>query len=124
MKLHGIVYIIAGAILVGFSYYTTAVNEKLELQKFTLFVWVGFAFIGVGLFKLILNSLSKPKKPKLAKENFQHNKPTQQQTNVGQGQMHHAQPNQLIKFCSGCGSAVRHFDNFCYKCGGRMFHKK
>ena len=132
MKLNGIVYIVVGAILAGFSYYTTSVNEKLDTQKFLLFIWIGYVFIGIGVIKIISKILSRPKKPKLAKENFHHHKPVQQndsvqQNNALQQQTQHAeqqQTNQMIKFCSKCGSAVRHFDNFCYKCGSRMFHRK
>lgn len=130
MKLHGLVYLIVGAILVGFSYYTTSVNEKLDIQKFMLFVWIGYVFIGIGLIKILMEILSKPRKPKLAKENFYHNQPMHNQTNSTQQHAHHVhgtegqQNQQFIKFCSQCGSAVRHFDNFCYKCGSRMFHKK
>lgn len=138
MKLHSIIYLIVGAILVGFSYYITSVNENLDVQKFLLFIWIGYVFIGIGVIKMIFKIMSRPKKPKLAKENFhhynqsQHNNPTQQndisqqhkqQTQKSQHSSQQ-QSNQLIKFCSGCGSAVRHFDNFCYKCGSRMFHRK
>ena len=126
MKLHGLVYIIVGVILVGFSYYATSVNESLDLQKFMLFVWIGYVFIGIGVLKIIYKILSKPKKAKLAKENFHQHKQVQQQSNMEQQSQHskQQQPNQLIKFCSHCGSTMRHFDNFCYKCGSRMFHKK
>ncbi len=124
MKIHGIVYLIVGAFIVGASYYVTSMNESLELQKFMLFIWTGVLFAIIGLFKMIHAKLTKPKKAKVAKENFPQHPSLQNEKN--QHQSHHGQQqtNQLVKFCSGCGSAVRHFDNFCYKCGGRMFHRK
>ena len=121
MKIHGFVYLIVGAFIVGFSYYVTNVNENLDLQKFMLFVWIGGIFVVIGLFKLIAGTLSRARKPKIAKENFPHHRPAQQHAQHAQ---QNQQSNQFIKFCSKCGSAVRHFDSFCYKCGSRMFHRK
>jgi UDP-N-acetylmuramyl pentapeptide phosphotransferase/UDP-N-acetylglucosamine-1-phosphate transferase len=121
MKIHGSIYLIIGVFIAGFSYYVTSINEKLDLQKFMLFVWVGVVFTIIGLFKIISNGLSKPKKPKIAKENFHHH---QIQNNMQQQSKVAAPSNPMVKFCSNCGSAVRHFDNFCYKCGNRAFHRK
>lgn len=119
MKIHGIVYIIVGAFIAGFSYYVAWINEGIDLQKFMLFIWTGAIFAVVGLSKIIVRALSRPKKPKLAKENFPHHQSLHQQTQPEQ-----RAEQSFIKFCSRCGSAVRHFDRFCYKCGSRVFHRK
>jgi len=109
MKIHGLVYLIVGSFIIGFSYYITSVNNILDLQKFMLFVWVGVIFVIVGGVKLIVAAFSRGK-PKIAKENFPHHHSTHS----------HNKPSHA-KFCTQCGSALRQFDKFCYKCGNRIF---
>lgn len=107
MKIHGVIYFLVGIFVVGFSYYITD-SKDIDLQKFILFVWIGYLFIAIGAFKIMARMIMKPK-PKLAKENFSHNR----RSNSPRG----------MKFCSKCGSAVRSFDNFCFKCGSRQFRR-
>ena len=116
MKIHGIVWIIVGGFILGASYFT---GLNTDIQKFTLFIWAGWAFVAWGVFKTVIWILKMPKKAKPAKENFPHHR-------HGHAEHEHQgnQNSQFIKFCSNCGNAVRHFDNFCYKCGNRMFHHK
>ena len=121
MKIHGLAYILIGAFLIGFSYFITNISDKIDVQKFMLFIWLGVAFILFGAVRIFIG-----RKPKIAKENFPHHRPKHQvqHQHPARNQQQAQHPNQLVKFCSGCGNAVRHFDNFCYRCGSRIFHRR
>jgi len=107
MKISGFIWLLAGIFMIGFSLF---INSRVDSQKLSLFVWVGIFFSIIGIYKIIVWLPTIQKKPKLAKENFQH-QPAQKP------------PAQFVKFCANCGTALRHFDKFCMKCGSRMFKK-
>ena len=121
MRIHGIVWIIVGVFLVGFSYFIS--GSGVDIQKFSLFIWTGAVFIVIGFVKAVIWIKSKPAKAKTHKENYPHHRAKLNKEDNPVNQMH-GQTNEFIKFCSSCGNAVRHFDRFCYKCGSRVFHKK
>jgi len=117
MRIHGIAYLFIGALIIGASYYMSNIDENSSLQKFTLFLWVSYVFIGIGVFKIIKDIIIR--EPKIAKENFAHNNHNQT-ANVSN---RHQQESRGVKYCAGCGAVLRNFDRFCYKCGSRQFRK-
>ena len=119
MKINGIIWFLVGVFMFGFSFFIA--GKGSDMQKLTLFIWTGVVFMIIGIIKTVLWVNAMSKKPKLAKENFQHHQPTHQQPT--QQHQHHQQPTQFVKFCSNCNTALRHFDKFCMKCGSRMFRK-
>ena len=148
MELKGFMYILLGGFLVGFSYYITSINPKMNIEKFMLFIIVGIGFILFGTYRLLKALLEKAnesddetkqeRRQKKKKSNapnelsVQYNQANQNNGRVNYNQqMPHqtiakaqAQSKTNVKYCSSCGSAARHFDKFCYKCGNRNFHHK
>jgi hypothetical protein len=55
MNIHGIIYLIIGGFLIGFSYFVTSLNENLQIDKFMLFILVGYVFVVIGVIKLLKN---------------------------------------------------------------------
>lgn len=96
VRIHGIVYILIGAAVAVYSYIVDPV-------KLSLFMYAGIAFVAFGFIRLIAIS-SKKQRAHAAHQRIQ-------------------QP-VAKRFCSGCGSALNDFQNFCHNCGQRMFHKK
>jgi hypothetical protein len=128
-------YLIVGAFISGFSYYITTVNKSLTIQKFVLFIAVGVIFMLIGLFKLSVEAIRRNADKKELERDMPKVAPKQQvhhQTQHTDHLQHHAahnpanqstsQPMNAVKFCPNCGSVMRHFDTFCYKCGSRHIH--
>ena len=105
MKIHGIAYLIIGAIL---SFVSKYIDTKRNSASLTLFFYIGLAFITIGIFKLLVSFILREKIPKPEKQTIQTvlaNKPQQ--------------PAQ-IKTCPYCHSTVNPANNFCYNCGARL----
>lgn len=129
VKIHWSVYFILGAGIIGLSYW-------IDEAKLQLFIWCGYAFLAVGVGKLLFWFISRPKMTKREARLFQQNQARNQgnyQYYNHYNQHHHNQfqnnqhPNnqnnhQLNRknFCHGCGSQLRGFENFCPSCGRRL----
>jgi len=91
-KIPGIIYICVGIMFMVASY---ILDAKRETSKLTFFIFIGAFMVLMGLVKWAISMLKKsPKKEKSS-----------------------AKP----VYCGVCGSALRSFDNFCNKCGNRIF---
>lgn len=110
VKIHGLAYIIIGAVVAFFSY-------KLDPQKMQLFMYLAILFVIIGIGKLLIDASKKPKK-KPVRTHQVHRQPQQQPM-----QNPHARQ-QVAHFCHFCGTGVHNFQNFCHNCGQRIFHKR
>ncbi len=104
MRIHGLVFIIVGAVV---SIYSYAVDPK----KMILFTIFGIGLLIFGIFRLLIDYINKPKERKKAPR---HN--VQKHSNY-RGPV-------VNKFCHGCGSAVHDMQNFCHMCGSQLMHKR
>ena len=94
-KIHGVVYILVGLIITGFSWYMLP-----KAPGFRLFIYAGLLFLLVGILKTPFNL--KERRERLGIE-----KPK-------------AMPRARSNFCSRCGSRASAFSQFCQNCGGRL----
>ena len=101
MKIHPIVYIIVGLAVVFFTRY---VESRSEDAGMTFFLYVGFLFLAIGLFKLIILFLFKEKKANVIKQENNHK----------------AVAKKKIISCQTCG--VKHYSNsnYCHMCGTKL----
>jgi ABC-type nickel/cobalt efflux system permease component RcnA len=131
MGINGVTYIAVGIFIAGFSYFITFTNQKISPRKFILFFITAGVFVGIGLFRIIANKIKENKEKnenKQSQPHYQaqhpqhahHSHPTGQNASHNAGQ-HNAGQGGSVKYCTNCGSALRHFDRFCYKCGNRSF---
>ncbi|MFC1768831.1 hypothetical protein ACFLZX_03635 [Nanoarchaeota archaeon] len=91
VNLSGLTYLIAGMFVVIFSYIVGSQTEKIG---FTFFILIGAGFILIGVIKVMI----RWKKPK-----------------------HVAHSKGFVQFCHGCGGAMEHFQEYCTKCGQKLF---
>lgn len=114
-KIHGLVYILIGA-------FVSIMSWKLNREKLLFFFYVGWAFVAIGVVKIIFNLASgRGEKPKAniqqaahhaVQHNVQHKpSPTRPQ--------HPAIPQQ-IKYCHRCRTPLRLHNKFCSNCGARV----
>lgn len=68
MKLHGLVWIIVGAIVAGFSKFIQGLKPDAKMD---IFFYVGLGFVAFGIFKLIVNYITSDKKHKKRKQDNQ-----------------------------------------------------
>lgn len=109
-KIHGAVYLGIGIFVSLVSYFSP--NDSLKF-----FLYIGFLFGIIGIFKLFVSGLSK-KKEKPSKQKRDHFNPKQYQKISKQEQR------LFTKQCARCGNLVRHFDNFCARCGQALLHRR
>jgi len=134
-KIHGIAYILVGAIV-------SFVSWKINFNNLIIFFYAGIAFGVIGLFKIFIDLARKnedSKKQANEKQhhirhaggqnaqnmrnsaNIQSHPRAQSATHVqqhNQKQAHpHNQTKQQYKRCQNCGNTVRMHDNFCPNCG-------
>ena len=104
--IHGSVYLIVGLVVAIYSYF-------MDKKKFFVFIIIGAIFILVGIAKLIINRAKQPKQDihrPIHAQKYQQPVQKVEQT--------------IAAYCHKCGSAIRHFDNFCGRCGQRIFRRK
>ena len=98
--IHGAVYLIGGIVLSIVSFMLNGNNWK---GNFILFFFLGVIGVVVGLIKLI---------PKHKEKHNVHQ----------HHQVHHNQTG-FTGYCNSCGTALGHLQQFCHKCGVKIFHK-
>ena len=101
--IHGIIYIIVGLTISIYSWF-------LDRKKFFVFIILGGMFVLVGLGKWIFNKNRNPRQKKHTANQYKHPIQSFEQN--------------IAAYCHSCGNAIRHFDNFCSRCGQRMLRKK
>ena len=96
-KIHGIVYIIVGIIIIASVQYFSQVREE---QSLNIFTYIGGLMILFGAGKIGINALRKRSEmPK----------------------MQHAQKSMPRgRFCPQCGLPQHPHAQFCYSCGARL----
>jgi len=110
-EIHGLVYLIAGAAVAIYSWIIDKTSEK----NYIVFTIIGSFLVLVGIVKLLIK---KSRTPKVQKQQRQVPRQTYQQQPIQQ--FEHA----VAGYCHKCGTAIRHFDNFCGRCGQRIFRKR
>ncbi|MDO8480698.1 MAG: hypothetical protein Q7S65_02660 [Nanoarchaeota archaeon] len=142
MKIHGLVYLIVGGFILGFSYFMTEIKHTVETEKFYLFYAFGALFCLIALGKFLVRVIAKMREPKLEplERHIQQPSHPHHQAHAhhkSQAIPHHAQHQQSatlpsqqapptpaphnpnLKYCGQCGAPMRAFDRFCYRCGNQ-----
>ena len=98
VKIPGIAFLVIGAVVTAASMY---------LPNLKVFFYVGLAFIAVGIFKVLIRYMTKPKESAMEKR--------------AEGvQAAQRQQRQNYKVCPRCGAGSYPQANFCYHCGTRI----
>jgi len=95
MEIPGPAYLIVGAVLIGVSFSLSNAGDR-PLAKYTIFIFAGVVFWILGIMKFVTGKSEK----------------------VAQSTPHHHVPS--VKYCPSCRSAVRVFDQVCFRCGQRF----
>lgn len=103
-KIHGIVYFIIGLFVAIASY-------KINYNNLYPFLYVGLLFVVYGVAKIIIGFINKEDKKEAIPPNSHKNQLNQFKQI----------PKQQYKRCQTCGNAARSSDNFCARCGNRMY---
>lgn len=112
-KIHGLVYILIGA-------FVSIMSWKLNKEKLLFFFYAGWAFVAVGVVKIIFNLVSgKAEKPKTHVQQSQPHHVTQNKPSPTRPQ-HPQAFHQQIKYCHRCRTPLRLHHKFCSNCGARV----
>jgi ribosomal protein L32 len=128
-KIHGIVYMIVGAIV-------ALVSWKIDYNDLLIFFYIGILFLVIGLFKIFMSlarkdevnqSVAQEEKPhhlrhirEGSKQHHtvnQHNRAQYHPQRQHQQNTHTARQQVQYKRCKNCGNPARLHDNFCSNCG-------
>ena len=103
-KVHGTIYLIIGIFVAIASY-------KINYDKLYPFFYIGLLFVIYGIAKIIIGFINKEGKKQVIS-------PT-----VHKNQLNQFKPpiKQQYKRCPNCGNVARGHDNFCSRCGNRMY---
>ena len=107
VKIHGIVYLIIGAAVLFTS-------NKIDSQKFQLFIWVGYLFLVIGIAKLGIGFIKRKKESPAERKDL--GNIYQQQT----GQTAQFQQQRAARHCPRCRFQLQGYENFCPGCGQRL----
>ena len=101
MKIHGLVYLVIGAIVVFFTMYVESRNEDAGM---TFFLYVGYLFLAIGVFKILKGLLLREKK----------------ENNINKEIKFSDNYKKKIISCHVC--SVRHYSNsnYCHMCGTKL----
>jgi len=115
MKIHGFVYLVVGT---GIAVISKTVNSK----NFVLFLYCGILFAIFGIGKIILESMKKQPRPIAPAPMPLKNMPI---TNGSHYVTRHHRITRdqriFVQHCRFCGSILRPYDTFCYRCGQRVY---
>ena len=100
-KIHGIIYLIVGIFVAVASY-------EINYGKLYFFFYIGLLFITYGTAKIIIGFINKDEKKQAPLNKLNANQFRQA-------------PKQQYKRCPTCGNAARASDNFCARCGVRLY---
>jgi len=99
-RLNWSIYIIIGVVVLSASY-------KIDPQKFLMFIWLGYAFLIVGVAKLGVWFVTKKKETKAEKQEARVEMDAETRKDVS-------------VYCPRCRSVLYGYKNFCSRCGIRL----
>lgn len=104
VKIHWSIYLILG----GAVLYT---SNRIDSQKFKLFIWVGYLFLAFGVAKFVIWFISRKKETRAERReirnyDYKNQRMPRQQSAAG--------------FCQRCGNQLSGYENFCQNCGNRL----
>ncbi|MFH1510505.1 MAG: hypothetical protein ABIF10_02345 [Candidatus Woesearchaeota archaeon] len=108
MRINGFIYLVVGT---GVAIISKTVNST----KFVLFIYLGIGFALYGIFKIAKDGRKKSIQPA---------QPTQQLNGNHYVTRHHKVTRDhkvSMHYCRFCGNALRYYDNFCPRCGQRVY---
>ena len=113
MKIHGFFYLVVGT---GIA----IISKTVDSKKFVLFVYLGIIFALYGLVKILAASL---KKKTVQPPHQVPNPQGSHYTNHLVTSHHRITRDQRISihYCRNCGNQLRYNDNFCSRCGIRVY---
>lgn len=125
MKIHGIVYLIVGAVMIAFTAFVENANPDAGISLFT---WIGVVFIGIGVFKLIINFVNREKTEKKPKNsqtprfgfNSELSKVNLDQEALRRKQQIEQQMRQNLAPCPYCKALIPTTSTFCPRCGNKL----
>ena len=103
-KIHGIIYLAIGIFVAITSY-------EISYAKLYFFFYIGLLFIIYGVAKIIIGFINKEEKKQASSSNIRKNQLNQFKQPI----------KQQYKRCSNCGNAARGYDNFCARCGNKLY---
>jgi hypothetical protein len=112
MKIHGFVYLVVGT---GIA----IISKIMDSQKLALFLYLGILFALYGIAKIIVEGLKrKPAPPPQARH------PAGPVNGNHYVTRHHRitrTQRTFIQYCRWCGNQLRPYDNFCSRCGQKIY---
>jgi ribosomal protein L40E len=99
VKIPAIAYLLIGVLISVTSMY---------IEGLKLFFYVGLLFIAIGVFKIVVRFITKPKETTIEKK----------AEGISQQQQQYRQPG--IKVCKNCGAGSYSQARFCYYCGTKL----
>lgn len=111
VKIHWSVYLIIGGVVLFIS---NRLNSQTDSRDFTLFIWIGYLLLVVGIAKLGIAFINKKKESKVERKemkNFAYQQQPQQQPQ---------QQQKAALYCPRCRTPLQSYDNFCSRCGQRI----
>src|SRR3989338_7987672 len=98
-KIHGLVYILIGAFI-------SIMSWRLNQEKLLFFFYAGWAFVFVGVVKLIFNWIkNKAEKPKVHAQQAQSHHGIRHKPNIPKPS--NTATSHQIKYCHNCGTPLR-----------------
>ena len=117
-SINGLIFIIVGIIVAGFSYF-------MKQNNLTVFIYIGIGMIAYGIVKLIIQRAlyggSKKDNKRMEKMMSQpvQSQPARTYSHVNPN-MQYRQQAQHTKFCDSCGTMHHANAKYCTKCGKKF----
>lgn len=119
-KIHGIVYLIIGIIMFGVSF---VINKTHNNSTLTLFIYVSYIFMAVGIAKLIVNYIMNKNKKDVGDVNIDNTVP--QFKPLTDNKSNNTKNNLFgyIGVCPNCSTPMRRINVYCHRCGRKQTFK-
>lgn len=114
-NISGVIYVIVGLLVSGFSSYVESVNPEAKLG---LFFYTGIIIIAIGAFKIIKKFIMRDEEPKEKKAAVQ--VPQSKAEIEKQKILSHLKQERKIIPCPACGTRHYETSNFCHLCGASL----
>lgn len=103
VKIHWSVYIIISIVVLVSSY---KLNSQTNSRDFTLFIWIGYLFLVIGIAKLGIWFINRRKESPVERKNV--------------AGIYKRAKQRRIRYCPRCKNALQGYENFCSGCGQRV----
>ena len=103
-KIPGIIYLIIGIFVAVASY-------EISYNKLYFFFYIGLIFIVYGVARIVIEFINKGEEKKVNSPNMRRNQLNQVKQTL----------KQQYKRCPNCGNVARGYDNFCARCGNKLY---